>query len=289
MPNMPQITEFTESQIEALHSCPWCHSQSTEYLFSESGFPYVQCRNCTLIYLQKRVREENLEMVYTDSYHVAADGAWVRRTAEKRLNLFGKLPPRARIHEDGAGTGAFVAVCRSRGFECTGNDLGIGSIQIANEMFGVDLVHGPVEAVGIEPRSIDAFACFNLLSHVYCPWEYLANISKLLAPTGVLLLRTGDRSGHFRNLRWGNWSAPEHVFHYTDSVLKGMASAANLIIERTIPAFDSDYPYFLHNYSNTPGSSLSKKLARRVSSYSVLIWNLLKLPKDDVFVMARRK
>jgi SAM-dependent methyltransferase len=286
---MPQITEFTESQIEALHSCPWCHSQSTEYLFSESGFPYVQCRNCTLIYLQKRVREENLEMVYTDSYHVAADGAWVRRTAEKRLNLFGKLPPRARIHEDGAGTGAFVAVCRSRGFECTGNDLGIGSIQIANEMFGVDLVHGPVEAVGLEPRSIDAFACFNLLSHVYCPWEYLANISKLLAPTGVLLLRTGDRSGHFRNLRWGNWSAPEHVFHYTDSVLKGMASAANLIIERTIPAFDSDYPYFLHNYSNTPGSSLSKKLARRVSSYSVLIWNLLKLPKDDVFVMARRK
>jgi SAM-dependent methyltransferase len=156
-------------------------------------------------------------------------------------------------------------------------------------MFGVDLVHGPVEAVGLEPRSIDAFACFNLLSHVYCPWEYLANISKLLAPTGVLLLRTGDRSGHFRNLRWGNWSAPEHVFHYTDSVLKGMASAANLIIERTIPAFDSDYPYFLHNYSNTPGSSLSKKLARRVSSYSVLIWNLLKLPKDDVFVMARRK
>jgi SAM-dependent methyltransferase len=242
-----------------------------------------------LIYLQKRVREEHLDMVYTDSYHVAADRAWARRTAEKRLNVLGDLPPGSRIHEDGAGIGAFVSICRSRGFECTGNDLGIGSIQTAKEIFNLDLVHGPVEAVGLQPRSIDVFACFNLLSHVYRPWKYLANISKLLMPGGVLLLRTGDRSGRFRNLRWGDWSAPEHVFHYTGSVLKDMAATANLTIERILPAFDSDYPYVFYDYSMIPGSSLSKKLARRVSSYSVLLWNVLKLPKDDVFVIARHK
>jgi hypothetical protein len=127
--------------------------------------------------------------------------------------------------------------------------------------------------------SVDVFASFNLLSHVYLPWEYLKRVSHLLVPDGRLLLRTGDRSGSFRNLRWGQWSAPEHVFHYNASILREMMNAAQLTVERIIPAFDSDYPYFLYDYSHGSQPSRLRKAARLACGLSVLTWNTLGLKK----------
>jgi SAM-dependent methyltransferase len=288
MPTMPNISQFEVHQLEELFSCPWCDASPIDPMFTENGFPYVQCRSCKLIYLQKRVREEYLGMVYTDEYHVETSVKWFWRTAEKRLALLGALPKHARIHEDGAGSGAFVAVCRDRGFHSTGNDLGSGSIQSARSHFGVQLTRGAVEAVGLGESSVDVFASFNLLSHVYRPWEYLKRVSQLLAPGGRLLLRTGDRSGRFRNLNWGHWSAPEHVFHYNTSILREMMTAAQLKVERIIPAFDSDYPYFLYDYSHGSQPSRLRKTAGLACGLSILTWNTLRLKKDDVFVLARR-
>jgi 2-polyprenyl-3-methyl-5-hydroxy-6-metoxy-1,4-benzoquinol methylase len=286
---MPDISRFTQEQLETLAACPWCKDSSPLPMFVEKGFPYVQCQKCELIYLQTRVRQEHLGAVYGEDYHSQVDARYAWRNGEKRLDLLGALPSGARIHEDAAGSGAFVAVCQQRGFHCTGNDLGVGSIKTAKDMFGVALTHGTVADAELKPGSLDVFAAFNLLSHLYEPWNYFRSVAELLSPTGVLLLRTGNRVGHFRTFQWGRWSAPEHVFHYTISTIRDMMRASGLEIVRMVPAFDSDYPYFMSKQAED-GSlhPVVRRTARRCWSLSVLTWNYLRLPKDDVFIIASR-
>ena len=59
-----------------------------------------------------------------------------------------------------------------------------------------------------------------------------------------------------------------------------------LEMEQITPAFDSAYPYFMNRYtqSSNGGIGMGAKCASRVITN---VWNLLKLRKEDVYIVAR--
>jgi len=288
MVTMPPIERFNLDQLETIAVCPWCESDRHEPLFHEKGFPVVQCAGCSLIYLRTRLKEEFVHLIYDDAaYHAAADRAWVKRTGEKRLDLLGPLPEGTRIFEDGAGAGGFIAASLARGHRASGCDLGADAVRTAKDLFGVDLHHGTLASLGLPDASFDVVANFNLMSHLYAPWDYLKEVRRILADDGVLLIRTGLRDGVMKFVRRGQWSEPEHVFHYTSRVLRDMLSGAGLRVDRIVPAFDSDFPYLVYDFSRGGTSSL-RRLAHALCGCSCLAWTILGLPKDDAFITARR-
>lgn len=287
MPTMPTIDRFHTEQLDVIGACPWCRCPRGIYLFEENGFPHVQCDGCSLIYLSIRLKEEFLPLLYDDAtYHAEADRAWVKRTGEKRLDLLGPLVPGARVLEDGAGAGGFVAACRARGYRATGCDLGADAIRAARAIFGVELHRGTMASLELPDASFEVVAAFNLLSHLYAPWDYLREARRLLVDDGLLILRTGLRDGVMKYSRRGHWSAPEHVFHCTRRALAQMLERAGLEVVRIRPAFDSDYPYVLFDFARERASAL-RRLAREIGGWTSLAWTLLGLPKDDAFIIAR--
>ncbi len=289
MPSLPHRDQIDQSHLETLSECPWCRSEARIKLFVENGFDYVQCLACKLIYLGTRLKEDFVSRIYdSNSYHGAASAEWTLRVGQKRLALLGRLDRSLRIHEDGCGAGGFAAACRDAGHEITASDVGSDAAQRARTLFGVEVRAGSLAAMAIPDSSLDVVASFNLLSHLYRPWEYMREVARVLAPNGTWLFRTGDRSGRMRNVRRGQWSAPEHVFHYPIGVLADMMSTAGLRLVRTAPAFDSDYPYFLFDYSRS-AIGFRKRVAQRLCSASVLAWTLLHLPKDDIYGFAAHR
>ena len=289
MPAMPSIAAFTADEVEVLGTCPWCSSDRSSHLFDEQGWPYVQCEICTLIYLKVRVREEHVHRLYDAAgYHPVANSAAARHRGRGRLEVLGPLPKGTRVFEDGAGNGAFLAACREEGLNASGCDLGRDAIAAAAEHFDVALNHGTLADIQLPDASVDVLASFNLLSHLYRPWEYFREVRRVLVPGGRFLVRVGDRSGSMRDVRWGRWSAPEHVFHFTRPVLGEMMAPAGLGIDEVRPAFDSDYPYVLFDYSRKP-KTLPQWVAAHASSLTSRAWTALGLPKDDVFVLASKR
>ena len=287
MPTMPTIDRFHSEELDVLEACPWCQCRRHSHLFDENGFPYVQCAECSLIYLAVRLREECLSLLYDDAtYHASADPDWIRRTGEKRLDLLEPLAPGARILEDGAGAGGFLAACLARDYRAMGCDCGADAVRSARSLFGVELHQGTMSSLGLPAASFDVVAAFNLLSHLYQPWEYLREARRLLEDDGRLILRTGLRDGVMKYVRRGHWSAPEHVFHCTRRALTQMLDRAGLELVKIIPAFDSDYPYLLFDYSRESGTT-ARRLAREICGWSSLAWTLLGLPKEDVFIIAK--
>jgi SAM-dependent methyltransferase len=289
MPTMPTIDRFHARQLDVIEVCPWCRCRRRAHLFDENGFPHVQCGDCSLIYLAIRLKEEFLPLIYDDAtYHSAADPAWIKRTGEKRLDLLEPIVPGARILEDGAGAGGFLAACLARGYRAMGCDCGADAARTARALFGVELHQGTMSSLGLPDASFEVVAAFNLLSHLYAPWDYLREVRRLLVDDGRLILRTGLRDGVMKHVRRGHWSAPEHVFHSTRRSLTQMLDGAGLEVVRIVPAFDSDYPYLLFDLSRAKGAPPSaRRLAREVCGWSSLVWTLLGLPKDDAFIIAR--
>jgi SAM-dependent methyltransferase len=285
MRSMPAVTEFTPAQLETLHICPYCASSSSKYLFVERGFNYQECRSCSLIFLGTRVREEFVGAVYdAEGYHSATPTAATRRTAEKRVALLGKLPPSARVVEDGAGDGLFVAACRRAGYQAIGCDLGADAVAKAHQLNDIELRHSSLQGLGLEASSMQAVASFNLLSHLYQPWEYMREVSRILRPGGVWLTRVGDKTGWKKRLARGNWSAPEHVYHFPIRLVVEMADRAGLKLTRVQPAFDSDFPQVLSRLSRFSSGPLGT-VARRAGQASLLTWIALGLPRDDYYLL----
>jgi SAM-dependent methyltransferase len=280
---MPAITEFEPSQLETLTACPFCNCASVDYLFSERGFTYVECRSCRLIFLSTRLREEQLGLLYdSDGYHSAQPSAANRRTAQKRVQLLGSLPAGARVVEDAAGDGLFVRACLEHGYSATGCDLGKDAVAKALLASNVQLANCTLEGLSLEAGSVDAVASFNLLSHLYRPWDYVQLVARALRPGGVWLTRVGDKTGWKKLLARGAWSAPEHVFHFPLALIERMAQAAGLELELARPAFDSDFPETIARLGKRGG--LPGRLGRGASQLALGAWIVLRLPRDDYYL-----
>jgi len=283
---MPYIDSIENTKIETIDECPWCNSNDKKHLFTENGFPYVQCMRCSLIYLRKRIRESNIHEIYDDlSYSGGIDRTWALENARKRFILLNIRGGKKRIHEDAAGIGAFVRTCQDHGHEISGSDIGLHSIINAKKYFGVDVKHGTLAQAGIDMHCLDILASFNLLSHLYHPFDYMKLAHSLLKKDGRWIIRTGDRTGIMKYLFRGSWGAPEHVHHYNRKLLGRMLDEAGFAILKIQPSMDSEFPYFLYSFC-IQGNFFYHKIARLICGYSGLLWTALRLPKDDVYIIA---
>jgi SAM-dependent methyltransferase len=284
MRRMPPITQFAPAKLETLHACPYCGGTRLDYLFVERGYPYVECHACGLILLATRLREQFLGEIYdADGYHTGEPTNATRRTALKRVALLGTLSPSAKVVEDGAGNGLFVSACRASGFDAIGCDLGADAVAKAEQAAGVKLQLGTLADLNLQDSSVDAVASFNLLSHLYRPWEYVREVARVLRPGGVWLTRVGDKHGWKKRLARGNWSAPEHVFHYPLALVERMAQEAGLRASLVKPAFDSDFPN-LPGLNGRAKNGAVRAVLGRANQLVLGAWVLLELPRDDYYL-----
>lgn len=290
MAKMPHRNKFDLIQLDTLTCCPWCKGNDAISLFVEKGWPYVQCCNCKLIYLSTRIKEEYVHLLYDqDEYHDSSNLRWLANNGEKRLALLGNINQEAVIFEDGAGSGSFIAACLKRNYKASGCDLGLDAIKQAHEIFGVSIHNNTLIGMSLGSSSVDYLVSFNLMSHLYQPWNYLKECRRVLKDNGTLLIRTGDRTGPMRDIGWGHWSAPEHVFHFPRDTFSNMLEEAGLCIVTRIPAFDSDYPYWLFNLRKHNKASILREPINFFVRFIYWCWIVLRLPKDDVFYIIKCK
>ena len=241
----------TTNEIEFV-ACDLCGFNNTYLLFIENGFKTVKCTNCGLIYLNPRPTEGAIVAGYDKEYFASreANESSQVKTAEKQFKLMIRhvnpasmnSPP--RVLELGSAIGTFLGIATKYNFDVTGADVSEYAAAFARNKFGVPVLQGTIEELGLPLNSFDFVAFFDVLSHVKSPREFFSAIAEVLKPEGIAFARLGDKGGLWKWYRRGKWSAPEHLYHFTRPVLKKYLSEAGLEIVKTYPAFDSTFPFF---------------------------------------------
>jgi SAM-dependent methyltransferase len=106
-----------------------------------------------------------------------------------RAVLAYRTPP-ARVLELGSGHGGFVAMLKWAGFDAAGLELSPSIAQIARDLFGVDMLVGPVEEQEIAGGTLDVVALLDVLEHLRDPVATVRHCVSLVKPGGFLLIQT---------------------------------------------------------------------------------------------------
>ena len=229
-------------------------------------FPIVRCRRCGLIYTNPRHRGE-----LSKGYHGPVSDDFDHYLTVSRAPIYrrglagiqrrlpdgrppGTQPSRkvpvvganaesdlsalaqdCRLLGVGCATGSFLRLARAHGFIAVGVELSPTLAAYARERHGLTVYERPLEVLAFAEASFDVVALWDVIEHVMAPFILLREIYRVLAPGGVLALRTGNagfqipKARLFRLLgpNGGPYLIPnEHLYHFTPRTLRNLVRLA---------------------------------------------------------------
>jgi 2-polyprenyl-3-methyl-5-hydroxy-6-metoxy-1,4-benzoquinol methylase len=158
-----------------------------------SGY-YIKCSECKVAFLERQESVAELDEYWETEF-------WNDEEIEKRkarepvfreaFSLLRKLKPQGgSVLDIGCGIGTFLYVCREGGWNITGVEPSTTACQVAKREYGVDLINDAFASSLFPEKKFDAVFAAQVLHHLPDPAAFAADIARVLADDGVLILRT---------------------------------------------------------------------------------------------------
>lgn len=241
-----QVSPFSErraSTLESVTECCLCRSQDIQIVDEDCNL--CRCNACGYIFDSPRPNQQEIVTFYSraekyDSWlhdSAARDALWKRR-----LKLL--LPHRSpgNLLDIGTGIGQFLHLARPYFTEVAGTEVSRSGVRLAREQYGLEVLEGQVDDLGLPDSSFDNVTLFHVLEHVPDPAKLARTCHKLLKPGGILavavpndvlgwgslLKRTGKRMGlppfqkfsSIMGVAKAGASREIHLSHFTPTILR---------------------------------------------------------------------
>jgi SAM-dependent methyltransferase len=200
------------------------------------GYFARHCPGCDLLITDADASRECLERTNRERY--AADGRlqthYLRRGEFSRR--YRDILALIRRHsgggvrsmlEIGSNIGVFAGYAAEQG-------IAVETVEINDDLRALQEILHKVPAYKSisdvpEGRSYDAIVMMDVLEHIPGPVEYLGGLKEYLKDDGVVFLQMPNKnswSSRIAGKRWGWWSAPDHLYHFSGRALLRAAERA---------------------------------------------------------------
>lgn len=136
-----------------------------------------------------------------------------------------------KLLDIGCGDGTFLHRMQMLGWSVDGLDFDKSAIEAAQIRYGLSLRCGDLAGARFPENTFDAVTMNHVIEHVPHPLALLAEIRRVLKPSGRLVVVTPNSLslGHKRFLaHWVNLDPPRHLHVFTPNTLRACAKLANL-------------------------------------------------------------
>ncbi|HTY36179.1 MAG TPA: class I SAM-dependent methyltransferase [Bacteroidota bacterium] len=188
-------------------TCPLCHETVARdfpifYEFNAKKYQAKECRVCSFVFLDPRLSDEDLRVLYSDEYflHDGADfGAHAATDYEtaaikgsvKFPEILGRIrrfKPSGEFFEIGCGMGYFLNFAKQNGYSVSGIEYARLGVRSCRDKFGLDVRQGSIEDFTVTPEAFDVVFMGDVLEHLIQPLEMLTKVHEMLKPSGVAAL-----------------------------------------------------------------------------------------------------
>jgi 2-polyprenyl-3-methyl-5-hydroxy-6-metoxy-1,4-benzoquinol methylase len=171
--------------------CPICGAADSRYL--RRGY-YIKCSACQVAFREQHETVDELGEYWQKEF-------WTDEEIEKRKNrepvfreafklLRDQKPKGGSVLDIGCGIGTFLAVCREGGWNVTGVEPSSIACEVAKKEYGLDLINDLFSSAMFQGKKFDAIFAAQVLHHLPDPVAFVADIDRILADDGILMLRT---------------------------------------------------------------------------------------------------
>jgi SAM-dependent methyltransferase len=221
----------------------WADVWDAEYLTTTDHFLQRRCLDCGALFIDP-VPADRLAEIYPANYYSFAPRGrptlvlrvkeWLDRRLFKRV-LRGVPGERLNVLDVGGGAGwqlSTVRECDPRVQFTQVVDFDAGAADLARQN-GHEYFCGRIEGFDSE-RRFDLILVLNLIEHVQDPLAVLQKLRTVLAPGGVMLVKTPNYDSLdarlFRHRNWGGYHAPRHWVIFARDSFERLAGRAGLRI-----------------------------------------------------------
>jgi SAM-dependent methyltransferase len=134
-------------------------------------------------------------------------------------------PKPGRLLDFGCGGGSYLCEMAARGWQVTGMDSSIQTVQSIREQYGFDVVAGTLPHPDLTPGSFDVITMWQSLEHVSEPLEVLRAAYELLVSGGKLIVAVPNfesLSAEWFGENWYGLDLPRHLTHFVPGTLSEM-------------------------------------------------------------------
>ena len=273
-----------------------------DYLVSNEKFDLLLDDNLDLLMTSPKPENENLGKYYeSEDYisHTDAKKSLVDKVYQlvKNYSLKKKLAlvdsfqsEEKRILDIGCGTGDFLSICASNGWEVIGVEPNFKAREIpiqktTNSNAGFFDTVGALKKEENVFLGFDVITMWHVLEHVPNLDETIFNLKKLLKPEGTLVIAVPNFKSYdasYYKQYWAAYDVPRHLWHFSQTAIRRLFFFQNMEVVKTLPMkFDSFYVSMLSEKNKNGKNSFLKAFlvglrsnskAKRSNEYSWLIY-----------------
>jgi len=222
--------------------CPVCGGDNFRLKWEIEGASYVSCRKCRLILQNPQPVQTALKARYDAEYfdyEIRNEESFFRlmMLGLEDAGFFEKivptLPKKRKILDIGCATGRFLNHFRQAGWETSGAELCVESVEYGNREYGVNIVASSLEDSDFPDSGFSVVHASHLIEHVNDPAAFLEEVERVLMPGGVFICVTPSADGFQAVIFGSSWRSviPDHVTLFRKSTLKKMIQKSGLRVE----------------------------------------------------------
>lgn len=258
--------------MEHLRNCLACNSTNYQafiqtpammHAHSPTTYNFDRCNDCGLVFLNPRVKEEDLGQFYTASYlPYRVEEAWgkyasfvkqdqqnIDKARVNRLKAHHQLTKQSRILDVGCGKPTFLACLRKQ------TDADLIGIDFSNEGWknepqiyhNIDLRIGEVADLKGE-KPVDVITMWHYLEHDYNPQLHLKQLLDITHSQTKLIVEVPNFDSYTRRKfgkYWAGYHTPRHTALYSPNNIELLLKNSGWQVEKII-TYGTLHPHTLH-------------------------------------------
>ena len=237
---------FRQVRFEELSRCPLCQQSELRLVGERFKLPVVECQSCQLWFIQRRIVEADLGILYSERYWVEfmslheyptyAERYYYDYAAsiERVLDVSRAVAPGSSVLDIGCGAGSFLRRLAEYGYPSSGLELDAKMAAKSSLLSGIPVYNAIAQVIASGAR-FDLITGFDVFEHIYDPVAYLHQIKSMSQPQGALMIetfRTDSPQFQSAGLLHEDVKPIEHPYMYRQSHITGILERAGMRVER---------------------------------------------------------
>ncbi len=225
----------------------------------------VKCNNCGLIYINPRIKSDNIIKGYSEG----KDEAFVSQeegriiTFERCLKIVEKYKKEGKILDIGTAGGTFLNVAKKRGWSVYGVEPNKWLCEWGKKNYDINIKQGTLLDHKFENGFFNVITLWDVLEHVPDPKKILEECYRILKSDGLLVINYPNIGSWISKVMRSKWVflLSVHLYYFTPKTIKEMLKKTKFSIIKTKPHFQTlqlgylifrmkEYSKMLHKQGN---------------------------------------
>ncbi len=214
--------------LDTAELCSLCRSAHAKTLVRAKRRTVVECLDCGLRALSPMPSLDELIVINDETVHpffnaYLEDEDSYRSYFARKLDDLQRYKAAGRLLDVGCGAGLFLDAARERDYDVVGVDLSPVPVAYARDTLGLEVAMGSLYDYHAANGAFDVVTIFQTIEHDPDPAMLSAELFRILAPGGMLMVTTPAADGFVARVmgkRWFGYRNVEHVSFFTRESLR---------------------------------------------------------------------